>query len=105
MKMNSFEQEVCLREPISCVPQDRVDLNFSDWFSTDVLAENVCTIVNHVTITTPTALSVNSTDGKSPSAFIYQHWAHTARRGPNYQAATWPARPNAGQTRAKRGPQ
>ena len=63
-------QEVCLREPISSVPQDRVDLNFSDWFSTDVLAENVCTIINHVTIATPTTISVNSTEGKDSIGLI-----------------------------------
>ena len=53
---------------------DRIDLKFNEWFNTDVLAENVCTIINHVTLATPTALTVNSTEGQciaKPTKFIH----------------------------------
>jgi hypothetical protein len=56
-------QEVCIREPIIHLPDDRVDLQLNDWFSTDSLAENVITVVNNVTLTTSTAVTVNSTEG------------------------------------------
>lgn len=57
-------QEVCIREPIHpAATDDRTDLQFNDWYLTDSLAENVCTVVNYVTLTTSTTVSVNSTEG------------------------------------------
>lgn len=44
-------------------PDDRMDLQFNGWFSNDVLAENVCVIINHISLATPTTVSVNSTEG------------------------------------------
>ncbi len=58
-----MSQEVCIREPIIHLPDDRVDLQLNDWFSTDSLAENVITVVNNVTLITSTAVTVNSTEG------------------------------------------
>jgi hypothetical protein len=58
-----MSQEVCIREPIIHLPDDRVDLQLNDWFSTDSLAENVITVINNVKLTTSTAVIVNSTEG------------------------------------------
>lgn len=56
-------QEVCIREPIVHLPDDRGDLQLNEWFTTDSLAENVITVVNNITLITSTAVIVNSTDG------------------------------------------
>lgn len=45
------------------LPDDRVDLQLSEWFTTDNLAENVITVVSNVTLITSTAVIVNSTEG------------------------------------------
>lgn len=52
------------------LPDDRVDLQLNDWFNTDSLAENACTVVNYVTLATPTTVSINCTEGK-PIATTY----------------------------------
>uniref|UniRef100_A0A0N8E404 E3 ubiquitin-protein ligase n=1 Tax=Daphnia magna TaxID=35525 RepID=A0A0N8E404_9CRUS len=54
--------EVCIREPIVHLLDDRVDLQLSEWFSTDNLVENVITVVNNVTLATSTAVVANSTE-------------------------------------------
>lgn len=52
-----------MRELTTDLPDELVDLQLNDWFRTDNLVENVCAVIDHVTLTTPTTVSLSSTEG------------------------------------------